>query len=182
MSVSTIEGIGPAIEEKLTAVGIRSIDQLAEADAADLAEQTGLSEGQLKDFIARANEAESPSELIDEQIAELPDWQGETLAGIRSLIHEADPDVIEEVKWRKPSNPKGVPVWSHDGTICTGEVYHDKVKLTFANGASLDDPAGLFNASLDGNERRAIDIHEGDDVDEEAFKSLVRAAVANNTF
>jgi hypothetical protein len=181
MSVSSIDGIGPTTAEKLKAASIRSIDQLAEADAAELAEQTGLSEEQLEGFIARAIEADSPSELIDEQIAALPNWQGETLSRIRRLIHEADPDGIEEVKWRKPTNPNGVPVWSHDGIICTGETYQDKLKLTFTNGASLDDPADLFNASLDGNERRAIDIYEGDDIDEEAFKSLIRAAVAQNT-
>lgn len=181
MSVSSIEGVGPATEEKLEAAGIRSIDQLAEANAAALAEETGLAEDKLEEFIARANEADSPSDLIDEHIAELPEWQGETLSRIRSLIHAADSDVIEEVKWRKPSNPNGIPVWSHDGTICTGETYKDKVKLTFASGASLEDPAGLFNASLDANETRAIDIHEGDNIDEEAFNSLVRAAVAHNT-
>lgn len=123
----------------------------------------------------------SPSHLIDARINELPDWRGATLARIRRLIKEADPDVIEEVKWRKPSNPSGVPVWSHDGIICTGETYKDKVKLTFAKGASLDDPKGLFNASLDGNVRRAIDLHEGDEIDAEALKALIRAAVALNT-
>ena len=126
------------------------------------------------------DDPESPSEVIDAKIEELPDWQGEVLSRIRHLIKEADPDVIEEVKWRKPANPMGVPVWSHDGTICTGETYNNKVKLTFAQGASLEDPAGLFNASLDGNTRRAIDIWEGDEIDEEAFKSLVRNAVAQN--
>ena len=109
------------------------------------------------------------------------DWRGETLARVRSLIHEADPDIVEEVKWRKPSNPLGVPVWEHDGIVCTGETYKDKVKLTFARGASLKDPAGLFNSSLDGNLRRAIDIHEGDTLDGQAFKSLIRAAAALNT-
>ena len=108
------------------------------------------------------------------------DWRGETLARIRQLIQQADPDVVEDVKWRKASNPAGVPVWSHDGIICTGETYKNIVKLTFAKGASLDDPAGLFNASLEGNVRRAIDIHEGDKIDQRAFKSLVRAAVALN--
>ncbi|MGA7270433.1 MAG: DUF1801 domain-containing protein [Acidimicrobiia bacterium] len=123
----------------------------------------------------------SPSEEIDQTIAGLADWRGEKLAQLRSLIHEADPDVVEEVKWRKPSNSMvGVPVWSHQGIICTGETYKDKVKLTFAKGASLDDPAGLFNSSLGGNTRRAIDFHEGDEVDTTAFKSLVRAAVALN--
>jgi len=124
--------------------------------------------------------APSPSHLIDARIKELSDWRGEILARIRRLIKEADPEVVEEVKWQKPSNPSGVPVWSHDGIICTGETYKDKVKLTFAKGASLDDPASLFNASLDGNLRRAIDIYEGSKIDEEALKALIRAAVALN--
>ena len=108
------------------------------------------------------------------------DWRGETLARVRSLIRAADPDVVEEVKWRKPSNPAGVPVWSHAGMLCTGETYMDKVKLTFAKGASLDDPSRLFNASLDGNTRRAIDICEGDEIDGKALQALVRAAIALN--
>jgi hypothetical protein len=116
----------------------------------------------------------SPSELIDARISELGDWRGETLARVRRLIRQADPDVVEEWKWR-------VPAWSHAGIICTGETYKSAVKLTFAKGASLEDPAGLFNASLDGHTRRAIDIHEGGKVDEKAFKALVRAAVALNT-
>ena len=120
------------------------------------------------------------SQLIDARIKELGDWRGETLGRIRTLINEADPDVIEEVKWRKPSNPMGVPVWEHDGIICTGETYKDAVKLTFAKGAALEDPSGLFNASLDGNTRRAIDFHEGDEIDEKALKALFRAAVALN--
>jgi hypothetical protein len=119
--------------------------------------------------------------LIDAKIKELDDWRGQVLAKIRKLIKQAAPKIIEEVKWRKPSNPSGVPVWSCDGIICTGETYKDKVKLTFAKGASLDDPASLFNASLDGNTRRAIDLHEGDQIDETAFKSLIRDAVALNT-
>ena len=123
----------------------------------------------------------APSHLIDARINDLSDWRGEMLARVRQLIKEADPEVVEEVKWRKPSNPSGVPVWSHDGIICTGETYKDKVKLTFAKGASLEDPASLFNASLDGNARRAIDLHEGDRIDEDAFKALIRAAVALNT-
>jgi hypothetical protein len=123
---------------------------------------------------------ESPSELIDAKIKELPDWQGRMLSRIRRLIKQANPEVVEEVKWRKPSNPMGIPVWSHDGIICTGETYKNYVKLTFAKGASLRDPAGLFNSSLEGHTRRAIDLHEGDEVDEEAFKSLVRAAAALN--
>ena len=118
--------------------------------------------------------AASPSELIDERIHELGDWRGETLARIRALIKEADPDVAEEWKW------KGTPVWSHDGIICTGESYKSVVKTTFAKGASLDDPAGLFNSSLEGNVRRAIDFREGEKIDEKAFKALIRAAVALN--
>jgi hypothetical protein len=131
-----------------------------------------------------ANEAPgepSPSRLIDARIAALGDWRGETLAHVRRLIKEADPDGVEDVKWRKPSSPMGVPVWEHDGIVCTGETYKAVVKLTFARGAALEDPAGLFNASLDGNVRRAVDIHEGDRIDETAFKALVRAAVALNT-
>jgi hypothetical protein len=123
---------------------------------------------------------ESPAALIDARIAGLADWRGETLARVRALIHEADPDVVEEVKWRKPSNPAGVPCWSHHGLICTGEVYRDKVKLTFAKGAALDDPKGVFNASLDAGTRRAVDLFEGDVVDAEGFKALVRAAVGVN--
>jgi hypothetical protein len=126
-------------------------------------------------------EEESPSRLIDAKIEQLGDWRGPLLATVRRLIREADPDVVEEVKWRKPNNPMGVPTWSHDGIICTGETYKDKVKLTFAKGASLDDPSGLFNSSLDGNTRRAIDIREGDKIDETAFKALIRAAVKLNT-
>jgi hypothetical protein len=122
----------------------------------------------------------SDSALIDEKIRSLGDWRGATLAKLRRLIREADPDVVEAVKWRKPSNPAGVPVWEHDGMICTGETYKDKVKLTFARGASLDDPQRLFNASLDGGTRRAIDFHEGDAMDEQAFKALIGAAVALN--
>ena len=117
---------------------------------------------------------QSPSELIDRRVAELADWRGQALRRMRKLIHEADPDVVEEWKWR------GTPVWSRHGIICTGESYKSIVKLTFAKGASLPDPAGLFNASLDGNVRRAIDIHEGEDVDADAFKALIRAAVALN--
>ncbi len=135
---------------------------------------------QSKSTSKAGHEAASPSRLIDARIAELGDWRGETLARIRRLIKEADPDVVEEVKWRKPSNPMGVPVWSHAGIICTGETYKDKVKLTFAKGAALADPSRLFNSSLDGNARRAIDIREGDTIDEEALKALVRAAVALN--
>jgi hypothetical protein len=117
---------------------------------------------------------------IDAKIASLGDWRGATLARLRALIREADGDVVEEVKWRKPSNPSGVPTWSHCGIICTGETYRDKVKLTFARGASLADPSHLFNASLTGGTRRAIDIREAETVDAEAFKALVREAVAAN--
>src|SRR3954453_14792692 len=116
----------------------------------------------------------SPSELIDERIEELGDWRGETLAQVRSLVKQADPEVVEEWKWR------GVPTWYHDGIICTGETYKDKVKMTFAKRASLDDPPGLFNSSLEGNVRRAIDIHEGEEIDPEALVELIRAAVALN--
>jgi len=127
------------------------------------------------------SKGETPSELIDASIQELGDWRGKTLSRVRTLIEQADPEVVEEVKWRKPSNSMlGVPVWSHDGIICTGETYRDKVKLTFAKGASLEDPSHLFNSSLDGNTRRAIDLHEGEKIDEEALKALVRAAVTLN--
>jgi hypothetical protein len=122
----------------------------------------------------------SASKQIDEKLRSLGDWRGAMLARLRRLIKEADPEVVETVKWRKPSNPLGVPVWEHGGIICTGETYNDKVKLTFAKGASLDDPSGLFNASLDAGTRRAIDFREGDDVDENAFKALIREAVALN--
>jgi hypothetical protein len=121
------------------------------------------------------------SQLIDAKIESLGDWRGGMLARIRALIHEADEQVVEDVKWRKPSNPSGVPVWEHAGTLCTGEIYKDRVKLTFARGASLEDPSGLFNSSLEGNARRAIDIHEGEAINEEAFKGLIRAAVTLNT-
>ena len=123
---------------------------------------------------------QSGSDRIDKQIAELGDWRGDTLSRMRELIKEAAPDVVEELKWAKASNPDGVPVWSHDGIICTGETYKSVVKLTFAKGAALEDPGGLFNASLGGNTRRAIDIREGEEVDADAFKALVRAAVALN--
>ena len=129
----------------------------------------------------REGGGDSPAWLIDARINELDGWRGETLARIRTLIKQADPEVVEEVKWRKPSNPAGVPVWSHDGIICTGEAYKEVVKMTFANGAALADPSGLFNASLEGNTRRAIDIREGDRVDERALTALIRAAVALNT-
>jgi len=120
------------------------------------------------------------SEQIDAKIASLGDWRGATLARLRRLIRESDADIVEEVKWRKPSNPAGVPVWERGGIICTGETYKDKVKLTFARGALLDDPSGLFNASLEGGTRRAIDLREGQEIDEPEFKALVREAVALN--
>ena len=124
----------------------------------------------------------SPSRLIDARIAALADWRGETLARVRSLIREADPEMVEDVKWRKPSNSMlGVPVWEHDGIICTGETYKAVVKMTFAKGASLEDPSGLFNSSLEGNARRAIDIHEGEEINEDGLKALIRAAVDLNT-
>jgi hypothetical protein len=121
-----------------------------------------------------ADDGRSPAQLIDARIEELGDWRGETLGRLRALVHEADPEVVEEWKWR------GVPVWEHDGIICTGETYKSVVKLTFFKGASLDDPSGLFNSSLEGNTRRAIDVREGEEIDGEALKALVRAAVALN--
>ena len=124
---------------------------------------------------SKHREGASPSQLIDARIEELSDWRGEMLARIRTLMRQADPEVVEEWKWR------GVPVWSHAGIICTGETYRNVVKMTFAKGASLEDPSGLFNASLEGNTRRAIDLHDGDKIDEEALKALIRAAVALNT-
>jgi hypothetical protein len=125
--------------------------------------------------MAETETAQSPSALIDKRIAELADWRGETLARLRALIREADPDIVEEWKWR------GVPVFEHDGIVCTGETYKAVVKLTFSKGASLEDPAGLFNSSLDGNTRRAIDFHEGEAIREDALKALIRAAVALNS-
>ncbi len=131
---------------------------------------------------ASADDPASVSREIDAMIAALDDWRGPTLARVRALIKKADPGVVEEVKWRKPSNSmRGIPVWSRGGIICTGETYKDKVKLTFAHGAALDDPDGLFNASLGGNARRAIDIFEGDTLNERAFKALIKAAIKHNT-
>ncbi len=127
-----------------------------------------------------ASQSQSAPERISKRIAGLGDWRGDTLSRMRTLIKDADPDVVEEVKWVKPTNP-GTPTWSHDGIICTGEAYKSVVKFTFAKGASLEDPARLFNSSLDGNVRRAIDIHEGEEVDASAFKALVRQAVAFNS-
>jgi hypothetical protein len=126
-----------------------------------------------------AQEVVSASRQIDARIEELGDWRGATLSRLRALIKQADPEVVEEWKWKKASNP-GVPVWSHQGMICTGETYKSAVKLTFFKGASLDDPAGLFNSSLEGNTRRAIDFHEGDEIDEQAFVTLIQAAVSLN--
>jgi hypothetical protein len=123
---------------------------------------------------------ESAAQLIDAQIKALGDWRGETLSRVRRLIKQADPDVVEELKWKKPSNPAGVPVWSHNGQICTGETYSSVVKLTFFKGAQLKDPKRLFNSSLEGNARRAIDLHQGDRIDEAAFQALIREAVALN--
>ena len=158
------------------------------ADPPDLASEAATSQHSQKRSAAgsvqamtksSAQKGESPSELIDARIKELGDWRGETLARMRALIKQADPEVVEEWKWRKATNP-GVPVWSHDGGICTGETYKSVVKLTFFKGATLDDPAGLFNSSLDGNTRRAIDIHEGEEIDEKAFAALIKAAVSLN--
>jgi hypothetical protein len=134
-----------------------------------------------KSAATKTKDSTSASRLIDAKIKELGDWRGETLARVRALIKQADPEVVEDVKWRKPSNPAGVPVWEHAGIICTGETYKTAVKLTFAKGAALQDPSRLFNSSLEGNVRRAIDIHQGDRIDEKALTALVRAAVALNT-
>jgi hypothetical protein len=128
-----------------------------------------------------SQEVESPSRLIDLRIEELGDWRGEKLSRLRTLIKQADPEVVEEVKWRKPTNPAGVPVWSHRGIICTGEIYKNHVRLTFAKGASLKDVKGTFNANLEGDTTRALVIHEGDEIDERAFKALIREAVSLNT-
>jgi hypothetical protein len=137
---------------------------------------------QTKTASKEGKRGDSPSQLIDARIKKLGDWRGETLARVRALIKQADPEVVEEVKWRKPSNAMlGVPVWEHAGIICTGETYKSVVTLTFAKGASLEDPSRLFNSSLEGNTRRAIDIHEGDKIDAKALKALIRAAVALNT-
>ncbi len=127
-----------------------------------------------------SQKAESPSKLIDARIKELGDWRGKTLSKVRQIIKEADPDIVEEWKWVKPTNP-GIPVWSHNGDICTGETYKNVVKLTFFKGASLKDPSRLFNSSLEGKARRAIDLHEGEKIDEEALKALIRDAVTLNS-
>jgi hypothetical protein len=153
--------------------GQREVRAMKKAPTSTKKRKSGLKDGKGGD---------PPSRLIDARIAALGDWRGETLARIRSLIKEADPEVVEEVKWRKPSNSmSGVPVWSHAGMICTGETYKSVVKMTFAKGAALADPSGLFNSSLEGNTRRAIDFREGDQIDAKALKALVRAAVALNT-
>ena len=130
-------------------------------------------------YMKRPVPVESASALIDEKIKELGDWRGKMLAKVRDIVHKADPEIVEEWKWAKPTSP-GTPVWSHGGIVCTGETYKNAVKMTFAKGAALKDPSGLFNSSLEGNVRRAIDIHEGDKVDEAALKDLIRAAVALN--
>src|SRR6202165_896797 len=135
---------------------------------------------ELELYMKRTVPVESASALIDERIKELGDWRGKTLAKVREIIHEADPEVVEEWKWVKPTSP-GTPVFSHGGIVCTGETYKKVVKMTFAKGAALQDPSGLFNSSLEGNVRRAIDIHEGENIDEKALKALIRAAVALNT-
>ncbi|HEY6299519.1 MAG TPA: DUF1801 domain-containing protein [Candidatus Binatus sp.] len=127
------------------------------------------------------SQSKSPSQLITERIAELGGWRGETLARVCKLIKEADPGITEELKWRKPTNPWGVPVWSDSGIVCTGESYKTHVKLTFAKGTAIKDPEGIFNSSLDGNARRAIDLHEGDKINESAFKQIIRAAVKLNS-
>jgi hypothetical protein len=145
--------------------GIRATTTMKKATATMQRTKSGSREGKRED---------APSQLIDARIKELSDWRGETLARVRTLIKQADPEVVEEWKWR------GVPVWSHAGIICTGETYKNVVKMTFAKGASLEDPSGLFNSSLEGNTRRAIDFHEGDKIDEKALKALIRAAVALN--
>jgi hypothetical protein len=134
---------------------------------------------ELEVYMKRPVRVESASAFIDEKIKELGDWRGKTLAKVREIVHEADPEIVEEWKWVKPTSP-GTPVFSHGGIVCTGETYKNAVKMTFPKGAALEDPSGLFNSSLDGNVRRAIDIHEGDKVDEAALKDLIRAAVALN--
>ena len=140
-----------------------------------------MTKAQRIDEKSGSQKVESASQLIDARIKELGDWRGEMLSNLRTLIKQADPKVVEEVKWIKPTNPMGVAVWSHDGLICTGEIYKNAIKMTFPKGASLDDPAGLFNSCLEGSPRRAIDFHEGDKVDETALKTLIRAAVTLNT-
>jgi hypothetical protein len=171
------------LDKKPNAEGLKD---LIAAAYADIRERLLLIETKARPTMTKAGKAPDDSEvsassLIDAKLKGLDDWRGEILARVRKLIKEADPDVVEDVKWRKPSNPAGVPVWEHAGIICTGETYKSVVKLTFAKGASLNDPSRLFNASLDGNVRRAIDIHEGDKIDGKALKALIRAAVALNT-
>ena len=163
----------PPIESEL-ACPQHSLDGLRDCRAGSI-EHTPTDATKVPAMEARGSGGDSPSQLIDARIEELSDWRGETLARVRALIKQADPEVVEEWKWR------GVPVWSHAGIICTGETYKNVVKMTFAKGASLEDPSGLFNSSLEGNTRRAIDLHEGEEIDEKALKALIRAAVALNT-
>lgn len=146
-----------------------------------MTQKTNVGKPATKTPAPRHTGQQSHAAEIDARLQELDDWRGETLARIRALIKQAAPDVSEEMKWRKPSNPAGVPVWSHGGILCTGEIYKNHIKLTFPKGAALEDPSRLFNSSLEGNARRAIDIHEGDKINEEAFMSLVRAAARLNT-
>jgi hypothetical protein len=182
---ATRKPLPPRLERVSFAGGLAVIDTPARYRGSRSAGRSsrgrGMADKQVEVASAGAARGETTaSQLIDTKIAELDDWRGERLARIRHLVHEADPDVVEEVKWRKPSNPSGVPVWSHAGIVCTGETYKDKVKLTFVKGALLDDLSGLFNSSLDGNTRRAIDIGEHAEVDETAMKSLIRSAVKLN--
>ena len=176
----------PAIKDQRPAgdLAVDETGRLAEANnfkALAWRRRNGSEEVGHKSGLKEGKGGGSPSRLIDAKIAALSDWRGKTLARVRRLISEADPKAVEEVKWRKPSNSMlGVPVWSHAGIICTGETYKSVVKLTFAKGASLVDPAGLFNSSLEGNTRRAIDFHEGERIDEKALQALIRAAVALN--
>jgi hypothetical protein len=160
---------------------VPSADQQSSSDKRERRHMKKATTTVKKKSSTEAKAGPSPAQLIDAKIKALGDWRGETFARIRAVIKQADPDVVEEVKWRKPSNPAGVPVWSHDGMICTGETYKNAVKMTFAKGASLPDPSRLFNSSLEGNTRRAIDIREGDKIDGKALQALIRAAVALNT-
>src|SRR5438874_359424 len=168
-------------DTQVTRGGGQATTTMKEATTAMKKTKSGSKEGKGGDARG-AGLLTAPAQRIDARIQEPSDWRGETLARIRMLIKQADPEVVEEVKWRKPSNAMaGVPVWSHAGIICTGETYKNVVKMTFAKGAALPDPSGLFNSSLEGNTRRAIDFHEGDKIDEKALKALIRAAMALNT-
>jgi len=170
------------LDEAQLAAWVRQASQLPGEKMQGRAMTTVKATVMKKSGAKEAKAEDSPSRLIDARIKKLGDWRGETLARVRAVIKQADPEVVEEVKWRKPSNAMlGVPVWEHHGIICTGETYKSYVKLTFAKGAALEDPSGLFNSSLEGNVRRAIDIHEGDKIDEKALKAIIRAAVALNT-